>query len=258
MSTPSRSPLHVILALSVLGGLGLGLVALVPAVCRPLGLCLPSTSSRGDSATAQALARAQLAASALDKASALKPFQAALADLDRELLRLSGDALTSEQARQHRQLQDSARDGHKRLRLERQEAQAVSQAGRRIDALPSLAAERQDSERSTIRRSLSGIPTRSFSSTAAQQQLSRLSATPAPVPPPAPPADASAPAAEPAAPPVDSAPASPAAPRWRPDPAPSGSGGQESWSSPGRQPSAGSQGGDDGNSNAPYRDDPLF
>lgn len=256
---PSRIPL--VLGLSLLAGLGVGLTYRLPALCRPLGLCLAASPSTPlvYSASTKALDRAQQAADAMGQARSLASYESALTNLDKELLRLSGDPLTPAQVAQRDRLQGVARDGHQRIKQENKEATAVEEAKGRIDDLPSLPSERQATEREIIRGDLSSIPARSFSYGDAQALLKRLSApteppksqSEAPAEP-----DPQAPTSVPTPPPVSPAPT----PRrdW--------SSGERSWSPPRREapstpqsrpvPAPAPQ--EDSGSNAPHRDDPLF
>lgn len=199
-----RRNLPLVLALGLLAGLGFGVAFRLPALCRPLGLCPapPSDHPQAASAGSLALARGQQAAAALQKATTLPAYAGALADLERELLRLSGDPLTREQLRQRDQLQATAREGQQRLSEERQEAQMLSQAAGRIDGLSSLPAVQQSAERQAISQLLTAIPERSFARGAAEEQRNRLSALPlAPQVDPEPvasPSEAIAPQAQPA------------------------------------------------------------
>lgn len=226
-----RRPLPLVLALGLLAGLGLGVAFRLPVLCQPLGLCPapPADPPQAASAGSLALARGQQAAEAMNRASTLKAYDTALADLERELLRLWGDPLTPEQLRQRDQLQATAREGQQRLGQERQQAQLLTRATERIDGLASLPAEQQPAERQAISGLLAAIPERSFAHGAARDQLSRLSALP--LAPPADPEPAPAPS-EATAPPAQPAPAPP-----RPAPL-----------SPSQE----------GASPAPYRDQPLF
>jgi hypothetical protein len=227
----------------LLTGLGLGIGWQLPLLCRPLGLCPASTASPplAAAASSTALARARQAAAAINAATSLQAYEAALADLDRELLRLWGDPLNPEQQRQKQQLQSTARDGQQRVSQERQQAQTVTQASERIEALPSLPAEQQTAERQILRQLLSAIPRRSFAHGAAQEQLQRLNTPPAtaqpdpPVPPAAP--------SEATAPPQTMPPANPA-PGWPASPPQPGPASAQPREDSGRQ--------------APYRNDPLF
>lgn len=225
-SPRQRRNLPLFMGLGLVAGLGIGIASRIPSLCRPLGLC-PAPSAPGSKATspsAMALERAQKAADALASAATLPAYEAALDDLDRELLRLSGDPLTPEQLAQRKKLEGAASDGRQRVGMERQEAQVVAGSSERIDALPSLPASQQESEKQAIAGALRGVPERSLAYGAAQAQLKRLEALPAPSQPSEP---TTAPN-EPATSQPEPTPQPAQTPRWRPS-APS-SGGQGSWS----------------------------
>jgi hypothetical protein len=176
----------------------------------------------------------------LQKAADFTSYRRALEDLDNQLLRLSGDLLDAGQQQRRDRLQEQFDRVQARLKQESSDAALVGQAKERIDALPSLPAASAETSRTEIRRSLSAISSSSFSHSEAQSQLKRLDATTAPSEP--------APAELPAAAP------SPSADRWQ-----DGGGG---WSAP-RRPApvpapAPAPPQDDGESNAPYRSEPLF
>lgn len=255
--TRSGRSLPWILGLAVLAGLGIGVGARLPVVCRPLGLCPagPAGSAADSSVSSQTLERAQQAASALERASTLEALETALEELDRDLLRLSGDPLSPGQLQRREQLQAAARDGRQRLAEERQQAQTVTQAAGRIDALSALPAPQQASERQSLSQMLEAIPERSLAHGAAREQLKRLSARPA-----APAEDASTPAA-PGDPGASGTPATPPPPvrdpSWRSTPAGPGNE-QGSGSAPGASAPPAPQPAEDSGSNAPHREDPLF
>jgi hypothetical protein len=256
-----RSPFPLLVGVGLIAGLGIGIASRVPTLCRPLGLCSSAQSSgqTAQSASSKALDRAQKAADAMASASSLPAFESALTDLDRELLRLSGDPLTPEQVGQRQLLEGKSKDGHQRLSKEQQEAETVKQASGRVEALPSLPAERQNTEKQSITESLMAIPARSFSYGEAQGLLKRLSSIPSatPVTPETPEV---APTPQPTPQPSPEPTPAPA-PRWQP-PSRSSGGGQSTWTAPRRSsPTAApapSQPPEQDGSNAPYRDDPLF
>lgn len=257
---PRRIPL--VLGLSLLAGLCMGLAYRFPALCRPLGLCpAPTSNTSQPSPSVKVLDRAQQAAGAMGQARSLSPYESALADLDMELLRLSGDPLTPAQVAQRERLQGVARDGQLRLKQERKEQAVVVEAKGRIDELPSLPSERQATEKVSIRESLGAIPARSFSYGNAQAQLKRLNALAAPPETPSEtPADPEPKAPEPTPVPAPEPPS--AAPRqdwnrnsnerfWSPPR-------REAPSSPLSRPVPAPVPREDSGSNAPHRDDPLF
>lgn len=247
-------------------GLALALVAgaalRIPALCRPLGWCDSRTSgnSRESSPSEQALRTGEAALKAMRSAQDLTGYERGLGDLNTQLLRLSGDPLNGEQLGRRDRLQAASQEGQSRTKQERSQARTVSEATGRIDGLPSLTAGQAEVSRAEIRSSLNTIPASSFSHGEARKQLQRLNSA-ASVPP-------SPPHQEPAAAPTVPAPEPPPAPA----PAPrsqgggwkDGGGGGGSRSAPEPAPAAPSQNApqnapqNDGGSNAPYRDEPLF
>jgi len=271
-STQPRKQLPIALGATLVFGSIVVLASQSPLVCRSLGNCStekasdPSTSS----ASKQALAAAYKARKAMETAQDLPTYRAALADLDSELLYLSGDRLSTAQKNQLEGLQASARQGHKRVSGEQMHAETVASTSRRIDALTSLPTDQQANEQTSLRGDLEGIPASSFSYPRAQEQLKRLAAS-ATSPTPAPPTTPAPPAAE--APPSEGSqePESKPAPEPAPVPVPS----PPRRSEPSSGSSTGSTQGtwapssarpvpptpahqENGIGNAPYRDDPLF
>lgn len=276
LSTQPQKRLPIALGVTLVFGTLVVLASQSPLVCRSIGTCSSEKASgpSSSSASKRALAAASNARKAMEAAQDLPSYRAALADLDRELLYLSGDRLSSAEKNQLEGLQASARQGHRRVSVEQVQAENVASASRRIDTLPSLPNDQQANEQTSLRGVLEGIPASSFSYARAQGQLKRLAASataPAPVPPtaPAPPAaraphsggsqepesmSAPEPAPLPAPVPVPSPPR-----RSEPSSGSSTGSTQGTWApSPARSapPTPAQQ--ENGSGNAPYRDDPLF
>jgi len=273
-SAQPRKRLPLALGASFVLGTLVVLASQSPLVCRGIGSCSAEPRSGPSPAhnSSPALGAATKARKAMEVAQDLPSYQAALADLDRELLNLSGANLISEEQSQRDELQDSARQGHKRVSREQVHAEAVASASRRIDALTSQPTVQQANEKTSLRGDLEGIPPSSFSHARAQEQLKRLAASAtAPAPAPAPPTTPAPPSAQ--APPSEGS----QEPESKPDPEPapvpvpsplrrsepsSGSSTGSTrgiWApSPARQapPTPAHQ--ENGSGNAPYRDDPLF
>jgi hypothetical protein len=197
-----------------------------PLLCNVLGLCPVQKAS--SEASQQVLAAATRAEQDLRSAQTLTDYRKAAAQLENELLKLSGDNLSADQSQQRQQLKSTSIKARAVL-LE--EAVAETRLNR---ARQALASAQQASGLERIRliaaagHELEGIPSRSFLASEAdflRQQLSAMEReTPEPIPP------------QPAqAPPEKQEP-----PTWSPPPTP--------------QPNAGSGSGSD----APYRDQPLF
>jgi hypothetical protein len=260
--TGSSRPLPILIAagLGLVISLSAGVAALRhPQLCNLIGICESSKrSSPASSSSERALRAGEAAVRELQKAVDFTSYRRALEDLDNQLFRLSGDLLDAGQQQRRDRLQEQSGRVQARLKQESSDAALVGQAKERIDALPSLPAASAETSRTEIRRSLSAISSSSFSHSEAQSQLKRLDATTAPSEP-APaelPAAAPSPSAEPPTPEPLPAPAPRprSADRWQ-----DGGGG---WSAP-RRPApvpapAPAPPQDDGESNAPYRSEPLF
>jgi len=231
--------------------------------CAPLGLC----SAASIEAAATALEEAQKAANALEQATDLSDYEARLAELDRHLDLIASDAgLSGNQRKKRKELQEQAAIGRDRLKREKAHQQALKQVNSEQETIGKLAPQAAEERRAALLRRLEPIPAESFSHGEAEKL--RLELTPAPAPPPAPAAPepsqvpggaTQAPPSEP--PPQEEAPAwqapAPApAPRWSPPPAPAPT---PRWTTPPPRysplpPSARNE----GESNAPYRDEPLW
>ena len=270
----SRRPLAILAAagLGLVVSLSAGLAALRhPQLCNLFGTCeSPKRSSPASSSSERALQAGEAAMRAMQKAADLPSYRKALEELDIQLLRLSGDPLDADQLRRRDRLQERFVQGQARLKQETSDAAVVSEARKRIDALPSQPAASAEATRSQIRRSLAAIPPNSFSHREAQSELQRLDATPAPSEPT--PDEPSEPARSPDSPSAapKSAPTPPPMPRSperrRDDSGSTRSGSGGSWSAPRRPTPAPAPTPaptpapprDDGEGNAPYRAEPLF
>jgi hypothetical protein len=197
-----------------------------PLLCNVLGLCLVQKAS--SEASQQVLAAATRAEQDLRSAQTLTDYRKAVAQLENELLKLSGYSLSADQSQQRQQLQNTSTQARAVL-LE--EAAAETRLNR---ARQALASAQQASGLERIRHiaaaghELEGIPSRSFLASEADLLRQQLSAMERQTPEPTPPQPAQAP------------PEKQEPPTWSPPPTP--------------QPNAGSGSG----SGAPYRDQPLF
>lgn len=163
-----------------------------PLLCGALRLCGAQQASSGVSE--QALAAATRAEQALRRAQTLMDYRQAAEQLERELLKLSGDNLTTAQAQQRQQLQSTStqaravlvEEAAAEMRLNRgRQALAAAQTANGEERLWQIAAAGQE---------LGGIPSGSFLAREAadlREQLSALErqtpeptpAQPAPAPP---------------------------------------------------------------------------
>ena len=229
---PSRVPLVVLLSLGTAAvAAGSVLLLRTSPLCGAFGLC-PQVV--GLSQSPSALQAASAAEQALRRAGSVDDYATALEQLERELLKLSGDPLSPEQQQQLSEFQATARDARQTLQGERADQEALARAEEAIAAAKASPAAAQTPQLTAARQALDAIPPRSFSAAeasrlrAALEELMRQAASAAePAAPdqatPAPQAPSSAPAASP--------------PRWSPPP---------SAPQPAPAPSA------------PSRDQPLF
>ena len=204
-----------------------------PLLCSALGLCaVPQSSS---AASQSALAATTSAEQALRRAQTLMEYRQAADQLERELLKLSGDNLTPEQERQRQQLQSTTTQARAVLIGETAAEVRLDRARQALAAAQAASGEERNRQIAAAGQELAGISSRSFSAGEADRLREQLSALERQMPEPTP--------AEPA----PSAPGTLGPPAWSPPPrtAPA--------PQPQPQPGSGSGGG-----SAPYRDQPLF
>lgn len=173
----------------------LGMVALTAAVtlgsgvlfavvrsnllCPPLGLCVAGIGGREATASIEeALNRAGRDAEALEGATSLEAFTAALEQLDASLLDLVSRRLTPRQEERRQRLQNRADAGHRRLREEQRAQRSLEEAAALIDQLErnrTAGPQRLDAL-AEARARLEAVPTDSFSRPAARELEDRLEA----------------------------------------------------------------------------------
>lgn len=235
--SPARGGWLGMVALTAAVTLGSGvLFAVVRSnlLCSPLGLCLPGSGSREAAASIEeGLNRAGRDAEALESATSLDAFTAALEQLDASLLNLVSRRLTPRQDEQRQRLQSRADAGHRRLREEQRAQRSLGEAAALLDQLernPTAGPQRLDAL-AEARARLQEVPSDSFARSAARELEGRLEAVrerPAPareMAPAAPePAQPAQPGTREAAPGQEAPPApvlpEPQAPRPAPRPAP--------------------------------------
>ena len=167
---PLRSRWLVLLSV-ITALLGAGAVAMLqhPSVCRPLGLCGTSEPEPSpeppavSTASEQALSAARRAEQALRRATTLGAYQAALSQLEQELLKLSGDPLTSEQQGRREQLQQAATEARQVLAGEERDQQRLQRATEALTAARQGSGEEQAAQIRSAQQELDAIPPRSFS-----------------------------------------------------------------------------------------------
>ena len=199
-----------LIAIAVAGGLVVAgvVVAVVstPQLCAAVRLCPQAGRS---SASQQALDAAAAAEQALRRAQGLTDYRQATEQLERELLRLSGDALSAEQQRQRQQLQTTANQARSILQAEEADLKRLEQAQQALATARAAGGEERNRQIAAARQVLAQIPPRSFSAAQANgllEQLAELERSAAAPAEPAP--DTPTPA------PADPVP--PASPRWSP------------------------------------------
>ena len=199
-----------LIAIAVAGGLVVaGAVVAVfstPQLCAAVRLCPQAGRS---SASQQALDAAAAAEQALRRAQGLTDYRQATEQLERELLRLSGDALSAEQQRQRQQLQTTANQARSILQAEEADLTRLEQAQQALAAARAAGGEERDRQITAARQVLAQIPPRSFSAAQANGLLEQRAELERSAAPPAEPASESS--AQPIPDPVP-----PASPRWSP------------------------------------------
>ncbi len=176
----SRARLPGLVALTTAIALSSGLLfALVRSnrLCPTLGLCLPSAGASSASIDA-GLRRAAEAAEAVDRATDLDAFAAALERLDNALLTLVSRRLNPRQERQRQGLQSQADGAHRRLRQEQRALRSLEEASALIGDLERASAD--GSERFDVlaeaRARLEEVPADSFARSAVAALEQRLAA----------------------------------------------------------------------------------
>jgi hypothetical protein len=209
----SRVPLVVLLSLGTAAvAAALVLLSRTSPLCGAFGLCPQAV---GLSQSPSALQAALAAEQALRRAGSVDDYASALEQLERELLKLSGDPLSSEQQQQLSALQATARDARQTLQAERADQEALARAEEAIAAAKASPAVAQTPQLTAARQALDAIPPRSFSAAeasrlrAALEELMRQAASAAE--PTAPDQATPAPQAPPSAPAASQ-------PRWTPPP----------------------------------------
>lgn len=142
-----------------------------PILCKPLGVCLLGS---GLSPSDQALKAAGEAEQALRRATTLQGYQSALEGLQRELLKLSGDALSAEQQRQRDRLVSSSTAAKQTLAAEQADLEQLTRATDSVAQARDSAGEARLEQIAMARQALDAIPPRSFSSAEASRLRQEL------------------------------------------------------------------------------------
>ncbi|MCP9909899.1 hypothetical protein KBZ15_08270 [Cyanobium sp. BA20m-p-22] len=112
----------------------------------------------------------------LRRAQSLEEYRRAVEQLERELLKLSGDTLTPEQQRQRDQLQITAQQGRTTLAQEDSDLARLERASQALNNAEERGGEKLASQLSAARQELDGVPPRSFSAAEASRLRERLDA----------------------------------------------------------------------------------
>lgn len=142
-----------------------------PILCKPLGVCLLGS---GVSPSDQALKAGGEAEQALRRATTLEGYQSALEGLQRELLKLSGDALSAEQQRQRDRLVSSSTAAKQTLAAEQADLEQLTRATDAVAQVRDSAGEARLEQIAMARQALDAIPPRSFSSSEASRLRQKL------------------------------------------------------------------------------------
>lgn len=173
--TPShghRLPVLTVLAAATAVFTALGVVLLnSPQLCRALGVC---AALSGPTATERALQAAEAAAQDLRRARGLSDYRQATEQLERELLKLSGDSLTSKQQQDRQALETTARQARSILGEEDADRMRLDRASKALDAAETLSGDDRLAPLESARQSLSEVPSRSFSAAEAGRLRERL------------------------------------------------------------------------------------
>jgi hypothetical protein len=142
-----------------------------PQLCRALGVCAGQSVS---TATERALQAAEAAAQDLRRAKGLADYRQATEQLERELLKLSGDSLTSKQQQERQSLEITAKQARSILGEEEADRMRLDRASQALDAAEALAGQDRLAPLESARQSLGEVPPRSFSAAEAGRLRERL------------------------------------------------------------------------------------
>ena len=142
-----------------------------PQLCRALGVCAAQSVS---TATERALQAAEAAAQDLRRAKGLADYRQATEQLERELLKLSGDSLTSKQQQERQSLEITAKQARSILGEEEADRMRLDRASQALDAAEALAGQDRLAPLESARQSLGEVPPRSFSAAEAGRLRERL------------------------------------------------------------------------------------
>ena len=183
----SKGPLLAVSLVTAALAAGAVVAVRTPPFCAAFNLC----SAAGPTSPSDAALQAATAAEqALGRATSLDAYASALEQLERELLKLSGDPLSSTQQLQRETLQAAARDARRNLEAEQADQQQLALAQEAYALASSSSGSVQDGQINAARQALAAIPPRSFAAAEASRlrsALEQLTRQPDPVPVEAPP-----------------------------------------------------------------------
>ena len=172
VSPRTRLPVLTALATATAVCTAFGAVLLSnPQLCRALGVCAGQSVS---TATERALQAAEAAAQDLRRAKGLADYRQATEQLERELLKLSGDSLTSKQQQERQSLEITAKQARSILGEEEADRMRLDRASQALDAAEALAGQDRLAPLESARQSLGEVPPRSFSAAEAGRLRERL------------------------------------------------------------------------------------
>ena len=171
-SPRTRLPVLTALATATAVCTAFGVVLLSnPQLCRALGVCAGQSVP---TATERALQAAEAAAQDLRRAKGLADYRQATEQLERELLKLSGDSLTSKQQQERQSLEITAKQARSILGEEEADRMRLDRASQALDAAEALAGQDRLAPLESARQSLGEVPPRSFSAAEAGRLRERL------------------------------------------------------------------------------------
>lgn len=172
-SLPQLMALSLATAVVGAGVVGVGVVTLtrVPQLCAPLGLCPAQPDA---SSTDRSMQAARTAEQELRRAAGLDDYRRATERLERELLQLSRENLTSGQDQQRQQLMTTARQARGIVAQEEADLRHLERANQALDAARSLNGTERQAPLEAARQAVEAIPPRSFSAAEALRLRERL------------------------------------------------------------------------------------
>lgn len=171
-SAPRSTGRLLVVSLSTAALAAAVVVALrTPPLCALLNLCAASSTRAPSDAALQAAAAAE---QALRRASTIDAYATALDQLERELLKLSGDPLSTAQQQQRDALQAAARDARRNLEAEQADQQQLALAQQAFAQASSSSGTAQEAQITAARQALVAIPPGSFAAAEASRLRSAL------------------------------------------------------------------------------------